>query len=55
MIGDKMSCCALFKEEDFSYAEDYGESAAIFQDESSELAETDFISKLNLIAEKTEI
>lgn len=38
--------------EDLSYAEDYGESAAIFQDESSELAETDFISKFELLLNK---
>jgi len=35
--------------EDLAYAEDYGESVAIDQDESSELAETDFISKLGLL------
>lgn len=35
--------------EDLAYAEDYGESAAIDQDESTELAETDFISKLGLL------
>lgn len=32
--------------ENFAYTEDYGESAAMAQDESAELAETDFISKL---------
>ena len=35
--------------EDLAYAEDYGESTAINQDESAELAETDFISKLGLL------
>lgn len=35
--------------EDFSYAEDYRESNALDQDESSELAETDYISKLGLL------
>ena len=39
---------ALYSE-DLMYAEDYGESAAIDQDESAELAETDFISKLGLL------
>ena len=35
--------------EDLSYAEDYGESSAIDLDESMELAETDFISKLDML------
>ena len=35
--------------EDLAYAEEYGESTAIDQDESAELAETDFISKLGLL------
>lgn len=35
--------------EDLSYAEDFGESSTIDHDESSELAETDFISKLGLL------
>lgn len=35
--------------EDLAYAEDYGESATIDQDESTELAETDYISKLGLL------
>jgi len=35
--------------EDFAYAEDYGESVIIDKEESAELAETDFISKLELL------
>lgn len=35
--------------EDFSYAEEYGESFFMDQSESDELAETDFISKLGLL------
>lgn len=35
--------------EDLAYAEDYGESNSLDQDESSELAETDYISKLSLL------
>lgn len=35
--------------EDLTYVEDYGESSAIDQNESAELAETDFISKLELL------
>jgi len=35
--------------EDLAYAEDYGESSIIGLDESSELAETDYISKLGML------
>ena len=35
--------------EDLSYADDYGEISSIDQDESSELAQTDYISKLGLL------
>lgn len=35
--------------EDLSYAEDYGEISSIDQDESSALAQTDYISKLGLL------
>ena len=35
--------------EDLAYAEDYGESSSLDRDESSELAETDYISKLGLL------
>ena len=34
--------------EDLAYAEDYGESSALDRDESAEIAETDFISKLGV-------
>lgn len=43
-INDENSLCS----EDFSFAEDYGERAVIDLDESSEVAETDYISKFNL-------
>ena len=35
--------------EDFSYAEEYGESTSLDKDESTEIAEADFISKLGLL------
>lgn len=35
--------------EDFSYAEDYGGSSSIDQEESVEIAETDFVAKLGLL------
>ena len=35
--------------EDLAYAEDYGESSTLDQDESSIIAETDFISKLGIL------
>lgn len=44
-IADENDLCF----EDLAYAEDYGESSALGQDESTELAEIDFISKLGLL------
>lgn len=44
-IADENDLCS----EDLSFAEDYGESYALDQGESDELAETDFISKLGLL------
>lgn len=38
--------------EDLSYVEDYGESNAIDQGESNELAETDFITKLGMLLDQ---
>ncbi len=41
--------------EDLAYVEDYGEGVSIAQDESTELAETDFISKLGLLLNQKKV
>lgn len=41
--------------EDLSFAEDYGESLALEQDESTEIAEADYISKLGLLLSRKKV
>ena len=47
-ISDENALCS----ENLAYAEEYGESAVVEQDESTELAEADYISKLSLLLEQ---